>query len=353
MKLATWMDDLELLDQPFYRLRVPGTHNSSTHELHGTDPLSSPFSKLTVPVYYLFPFVFRLWSRCQSLGVRAQLEAGVRFLDLRVARRSDGSITTAHTFRAAALRGVLDDIADFYDAHGTSEVVVVSVKFDSANKATMQSTEARQALRDAVAQHRVSAYLSRGRSDPLTAPLRAHGGTPLVLLLHDAMWAPGGPGYAAPGYYAKWFNTNDPERLRADVAAAVDATRDRQTMAVIQNILTPRAHEIILAVVLYIALALAAATVVGLGLAAAVAGPLSVLRSPVAWGITVASAALVGGLALGGATPSLLWWSHRANDGAVAALGDQDYNVLLIDDATPAVCEAIIRGNKPATTETV
>ena len=237
---ATWMRDLKVLDVPFHRLRVPGTHNSHTYELHGTDPLASPFSTMAVPFYLVVPWVIRLWSRCQGLRIREQLEAGVRYLDVRVAVTDEGEVTTAHTFRAAPLADVLDDAADFYEAHGTTEVVVTSVKRDSENERTVDTAEARAKVRAAFAEHRVARYLSHGVAAPLSALLKRHGNRPLVLVFHDAIYASGSVGYAAPYYYAKWFDTNDPEQLRGDVADAIRDTLDRQTIAVIQNILTPR-----------------------------------------------------------------------------------------------------------------
>lgn len=344
---ATWMRDLKVLDVPFHRLRVPGTHNSHTYELHGTDPLASPFSTMAVPFYLVVPWVIRLWSRCQGLRIREQLEAGVRYLDVRVAVTDDGEVTTAHTFRAAPLADVLDDVADFYDAHGTTEVVVMSVKRDSENERTVDTAEARAKVRAAFAEHRVARFLSHGVAAPLSAPLKRHGNRPLVLVFHDAIYASGGVGYPAPYYYARWFDTNDPEQLRDDVADAIRGALDRQTIAVIQNILTPRPRDIALAVLLYVAAGLVALYVGVIAVLCAVLGVSTVVLSPATWVCAVASLGLLGGVALGvRPAPSLLWASRRPNADVLKDTEGEDFNVLLVDDATPEFARQVVLRNR-------
>lgn len=89
-------------------LSVPGTHNSPTH-------------------HRALPSV-----RCQAVPVRAQLDAGVRFLDVRV-QVDAGDLALVHGAFPIALGGrkllapLLQHVYDFLDAH-PSECVIISLK---------------------------------------------------------------------------------------------------------------------------------------------------------------------------------------------------------------------------------
>ena len=350
MDLATWMRDLDVLHHPFYRLRVPGTHNSATSVVHGFDPLASPLRPY-VALLYAFPFVpviISLWTRCQALGVRQQLEAGVRFLDLRVAVK-DGEAYVAHTMRGPPLAGVLDEIADFYEAHGTTEVCVVSVKRDSENEAAFQDPEIRRVVRRTISDHRVARFLSTV-PNPLRAPLRDHHDRPLVLLLERVLWEPDGPGYEAPYFFNEWFDVSDPAELRERVAAALPAVGEsRQTMAVLQNILTPGQDEVVSAVLLYVALVLSALAIVGACIAGAVVGPRAAAAHPATWICVAIPLVALAAVWLGlRPAPSLLAASHPANADFTRDVVDakKSFNVVTVDGITPAFARGVVNLNE-------
>ena len=111
--LAGWMGELKD-ETPLSGLSIPGTHNSPT-------------------CHRALPSV-----RCQAVGVREQLENGVRFLDVRVQPESpedashEGLVLVHGVFPisltgAKYFRGLVSDVEAFLAAH-PSETVIMSVK---------------------------------------------------------------------------------------------------------------------------------------------------------------------------------------------------------------------------------
>ncbi|KAI3332193.1 phosphatidylinositol-specific phospholipase C [Xylariaceae sp. AK1471] len=117
--LPCWMREI-CDDYPLTALSIPGTHNSPT-------------------CHVALPSV-----RCQAVGVREQLENGVRFLDVRV-NVSQGSteMTLVHSAFPISLTGnkyfkeLVDTIYSFLDAN-PSESLIMSVKREGTGRGTDQ-----------------------------------------------------------------------------------------------------------------------------------------------------------------------------------------------------------------------
>lgn len=113
--LARWMR--ELPDKtPLSMLSIPGTHNSPT-------------------CHTALPSV-----RCQAVGVREQLDNGVRFMDIRVsADPQDDQLTLVHSAFPISLTGskhfddLLNDVYAFLEAN-PSEVLLMSIKREGTGK---------------------------------------------------------------------------------------------------------------------------------------------------------------------------------------------------------------------------
>lgn len=117
--LATWMGELRD-EYPLSMLSIPGTHNSPT-------------------CHVALPSV-----RCQAVGVREQLDNGVRFLDVRVSvNRNDDHLALVHSVFPISLTGtkyfgdMLADLYAFLDAN-PSETLLVSVKREGTGRGTDQ-----------------------------------------------------------------------------------------------------------------------------------------------------------------------------------------------------------------------
>lgn len=110
----SWMERLPD-DMPVSEVVIPGTHDSASR-------------------YVALPF----FSKCQTLDIAEQLEAGYRFLDIRLNAREDGSMLLMHGFTHCRnglmpwsgnldLNKVLDLCYSFLKAHPT-EFIIFSVK---------------------------------------------------------------------------------------------------------------------------------------------------------------------------------------------------------------------------------
>lgn len=119
--LSRWMHELGD-GWPLSALSVPGTHNSPT-------------------CHVALPSV-----RCQAVGIREQLDNGVRFLDLRVsASKGDGNdhLALVHSVFPVSLGGnrylasLLDELYAFLDDN-PSEALIISLKREGTGRGTDQ-----------------------------------------------------------------------------------------------------------------------------------------------------------------------------------------------------------------------
>lgn len=139
--MASWMaayPDARLTD-----LALPGTHHSAAYTAPPLPP-ADPLSGLLSPngstrrdaaadiLEAAGVVVGQAWALTQVATVRAQLDAGVRFLDLRLRDRR-GTVWTAHRWYLVPLWVVVADVAAFVAAH-PSEVVVVKLRRDWDNR---------------------------------------------------------------------------------------------------------------------------------------------------------------------------------------------------------------------------
>lgn len=138
--LASWMRELKD-DYPLSALSMPGTHNSPT-------------------CHVALPSV-----RCQAVGVREQLDNGVRFLDVRVSVSEDHeNLSLVHSAFPVSIKGtryfqeMLDEIYAFLEAN-PSETLVMSVKREGTGRGTDQRLS--KILRDKFCQDREDRWFTR------------------------------------------------------------------------------------------------------------------------------------------------------------------------------------------------
>ncbi|KAJ7395462.1 PI-PLC X domain-containing protein 1 [Pitangus sulphuratus] len=90
-----WMSRLpeELWDVPLYNLALPGSHDTMTYCLDKRSAVSGNESKVVKFLNKCMPCIVRpiimKWSTTQVLTVTEQLEAGVRYLDFRIAHKAN------------------------------------------------------------------------------------------------------------------------------------------------------------------------------------------------------------------------------------------------------------------------
>jgi len=106
---------------------VAGTHNSFTFHLDESGNVAADASDTVQTLVTCFcglaKQIISNWSKTQSLGVDAQLKAGVRYFDIRVSGRLDSSeLFIVHGLYGPTVESCLESLAAFLDEH-TSEIV--------------------------------------------------------------------------------------------------------------------------------------------------------------------------------------------------------------------------------------
>ncbi|ESL09559.1 variant-surface-glycoprotein phospholipase C [Trypanosoma rangeli SC58] len=132
----SWMHDLRsfighsAVTQVFF----VGSHNAGTYGIQKKSPFGrdapGPFyrrAKIGSLARFLFRGVSAAWAKCQGMSIRAQLDHGVRYLDLRVATnlKDNDRLYTTHGQISVALRDVVEDVRAFLDDPASANEFIV------------------------------------------------------------------------------------------------------------------------------------------------------------------------------------------------------------------------------------
>ncbi|KAM8902960.1 PI-PLC X domain-containing protein 1-like isoform 1-T1 [Spinachia spinachia] len=135
-----WMSRLpaQLLDVPLWNLALPGSHDSMSFCLDVSSPVLRSESCVLRALDRLFPCWTRtcvsLWATTQQSVLSDQCELGVRFLDLRIARKPAGgkALFFAHgIYTLMTVKEALHELASWLDAHPKEIVIVSCSHFES------------------------------------------------------------------------------------------------------------------------------------------------------------------------------------------------------------------------------
>lgn len=137
---SDWMSHLpeELLDVPLWNLAIPGSHDSMSFCLDVSSPVlrSEPcFLRLTDRLFpcWTRPCIYR-WSTTQQSVLRYQCELGVRYLDLRIARKPGGGsrLFFAHgIYTLMTVKEALEELVSWLDAHPKEVIIISCSHFES------------------------------------------------------------------------------------------------------------------------------------------------------------------------------------------------------------------------------
>ncbi|XP_077610834.1 PI-PLC X domain-containing protein 1 [Crocuta crocuta] len=129
---ADWMSALHplLWDVPLHHLSIPGSHDTMTYCLSKKSPISQNESRLLQLLGKVLPCITRpmvlKWSTTQVLGVTEQLDAGVRYLDLRVAHVLGGSEKNLHFVSHSARRPPVQEVPTLNQLWTRRQQVILS-----------------------------------------------------------------------------------------------------------------------------------------------------------------------------------------------------------------------------------
>ncbi|XP_042261241.1 PI-PLC X domain-containing protein 1 isoform X1 [Thunnus thynnus] len=135
-----WMSRLpeKLLDVPLWNLALPGSHDSMSFCLDVSSPVlrSEPcLLRLTDRLFpcWTRPCVYR-WATTQQSVLSDQCDIGIRFLDLRIARKPAEGVKLffAHgIYTLLTVKEALEELATWLDAHPKEIVIISCTHFDS------------------------------------------------------------------------------------------------------------------------------------------------------------------------------------------------------------------------------
>eukprot|EP00064_Thunnus_orientalis_P015097 superscaffoldBa00002737_g15146 len=127
-----WMSRLpeKLLDVPLWNLALPGKT-----ETLGTNTSEPCFLRLTDRLFpcWTRPCVYR-WATTQQSVLSDQCDLGIRFLDLRIARKPAEGVKLffAHgIYTLLTVKEALEELATWLDAHPKEIVIISCTHFDS------------------------------------------------------------------------------------------------------------------------------------------------------------------------------------------------------------------------------
>ncbi|XP_076257580.1 PI-PLC X domain-containing protein 3-like [Rhynchophorus ferrugineus] len=127
--LENWMEFLPdaIKSVPINYLAIPGTHDSFTSDITKDSEVSPDGEDILKQLEWLsiVKVVMANWSKTQAYDVTAQLQAGIRFFDLRVCNNTaDNTLYFCHGLYSTDVQSVLNDMSSYLSEH-PNEVVIL------------------------------------------------------------------------------------------------------------------------------------------------------------------------------------------------------------------------------------
>ncbi|XP_034414803.1 PI-PLC X domain-containing protein 1-like [Cyclopterus lumpus] len=142
-----WMSQLppKLHNIPLYDLAIPGSHDSMSYDLDINSSIIEPDRLQRLSKIYCVRKIVRKWAITQEETITKQLDAGVRYFDLRIARKARDHDPTRLYFchglyTHTDVETVLKVIRDWAERH-PKEILILALShfkgFDKANSAQL------------------------------------------------------------------------------------------------------------------------------------------------------------------------------------------------------------------------
>uniref|UniRef100_A0A8B9FMT9 Phosphatidylinositol specific phospholipase C X domain containing 1 n=1 Tax=Amazona collaria TaxID=241587 RepID=A0A8B9FMT9_9PSIT len=139
-----WMSQLpeKLWDIPLYDLALPGSHDTMTYCLDKNSAVSGNECKLVKFLSKCVPCivhpVIMKWSTTQVLTVTEQLEAGVRYLDFRIAHKPNDPSMNLYfvhmVYTTVTVEDILWEVLRWLETHPQEIVILACRNFDGLTK---------------------------------------------------------------------------------------------------------------------------------------------------------------------------------------------------------------------------
>ncbi|VDK53338.1 unnamed protein product [Anisakis simplex] len=127
--MADWMSEslTAVKDKPLMKLAIPGSHHSASFNLKEDSEITidQPWCvRVLTPNEMIRKAVYN-WSKDQSLSIKDQLEAGIRYLDVTVAFMND-EFYVIHGLKCMEVRDLFKDVNNFATSH-SKEVILIDL----------------------------------------------------------------------------------------------------------------------------------------------------------------------------------------------------------------------------------
>jgi hypothetical protein len=256
---ATWMAALSttLADKPFCNVAMPGTHDSGTYQWN-KELGASPDSDLCMTIQnaleggsggkgllglgvgsmiadHVLEHVYDRMCKCQDLSISDQLNAGIRYLDLRVAwNESVSGFYTCHGVYCVELKVILDQIVAFLKQN-TKEIVFLDFNH-------FYKVDDKHAALAALIMERLGDMMAiQGQLNPnSTVKEYWDKGVQVVAVYHhdETQKASNGKLWFRGVLHSPWPNKNQTKDLHENLAGHIRG-RNKDKFFVLQGILTP------------------------------------------------------------------------------------------------------------------
>lgn len=223
---SRWMEELApfIRDRPLNRIALPGTHDSGTYSLTrdggiSRDAPSAIWNAVGTPG--LESMVYD-WALTQNLSIAAQLEAGIRYLDIRVLDNRqvqngrqdhviadedrERQIFVVHSKFGTHVDAVLQQIETFLRAN-SKEIVILRLGTNCSDALTDRGK--RHLINQLVRRRMEDLMVPRSMGAQVTPAALWAAGKRLVVLVNGAIWADLNPG---PELDLVWNEDDDTAR---------------------------------------------------------------------------------------------------------------------------------------------
>lgn len=253
---AKWMGHMAnvLAPKPLCEVAMPGTHDSATYKWN-KELGASPDNDLTSTIQDKLEFgrgiirkigsamtdgilsvVYARLCQCQDMTIRQQLDAGIRYLDLRVALAPNGSFYSCHGVYCVNFDEILNEIKEFLDANPKEMVLLDFNHFYGMEK------EHHDQLAALVTSALGADKIATGPALSPTSTVQEYwdAGVQAVVIYHDVPThqASDGKMWHKHNIVSPWPNKNKAAELRENLDGRIKR-RNKSKFFVLQGILTP------------------------------------------------------------------------------------------------------------------
>ncbi|XP_073346264.1 PI-PLC X domain-containing protein 1-like [Pagrus major] len=136
-----WMSQLpaELHNIPLFNLAIPGSHDSMSYDLDINSPIIEPERLKRLSKIYCARKIVRKWALTQEETITQQLDAGVRYFDLRIAKKRNDTDPTRLYFHHGLythtdVETVLRVVHDWAESHPREILILALSHFKGFDK---------------------------------------------------------------------------------------------------------------------------------------------------------------------------------------------------------------------------